>query len=124
MESAAFKITGNQNRPGVHFDPQTGELVISGRSILENSPKFYEPIMDWLKNYVHHPAKVTRFHMKLEYFNTSTSKSLLSIIELLDEIYHSGNLVEIYWYYSDEDMEELGIDYSNMIDIPFQLLKL
>lgn len=124
LELNALKISGNSYRPEVDFNPQTGDLIISGRSILENSPKFYDPIMDWFKAYAHHPAEKTRFHIKLDYFNTSSSKSLLSIIEILDEMHQSGKHIEILWYYSDEDMEELGEDYSHMIDIPFSFLKL
>ncbi|MBI9067419.1 MAG: DUF1987 domain-containing protein [Salinivirgaceae bacterium] len=117
-----LKIQGNSNRPEVDFNAKTGELVLTGRSILENTLRFYEPILDWIDTYCKNPAENTSFHLKLEYFNTSTSKFLLSIIEKLEELYSGGSDVKIYWYYVDEDMQELGEDYRNIVELPFQLI--
>jgi hypothetical protein len=121
--SKHLKITGNLNRPDIDFNANTGELIMSGRSILENTPRFYDPLMEWLEKYCDEPAHTTRLHLKMEYFNTSTSKFLLTIVERLAELYQGGSSVEILWYYSDEDMQDLGIDYSHMIDIPFSFIE-
>lgn len=119
-----LKIEGNSNWPEILFDAKTGKLCITGRSILENAIRFYDPILDWVKIYCNNPAEKTELHLKMEYFNTSTSKYILSIIDKLSNLFHEGKSVEIYWYSVDEDMEELGEDYKAMIDIPFKLLEL
>jgi hypothetical protein len=118
-----IKIEATQNRPEVSFNSSTGILLISGRSIVENAVRYYDPLVEWVSEYCQNPATNTELHLKLEYFNTSTSKYLLSIIEHLQEIYSEGKDVEIFWYYVDEDMEELGEDYKAMIDIPFKFLE-
>ncbi|MDA3892577.1 MAG: DUF1987 domain-containing protein [Salinivirgaceae bacterium] len=118
-----LKIDGNLNRPDVNFNSVSGELWISGRSIVENAIRFYEPLVDWIEVYCENPAQITELHLKLEYFNTSTSKYLLSIVELLHDLYSSGKEVVIYWYSSDEDMLELGEDYDAMIGIPFKFME-
>jgi hypothetical protein len=69
-----LKIDGNLNRPDVNFNSVSGELWISGRSIVENAIRFYEPLVDWIEVYCENPAQITELHLKLEYFNTSTSK--------------------------------------------------
>lgn len=114
-------IDGNLYRPEIDFNPQSGVLTISGRSILENTITFYEPVVDWLKQYCNYPATVTTFNIMLEYFNTSSSKYLLTMVELLEELYMGGNDVIVNWFYGDEDMMELGEDYQNMFNIPFLL---
>ena len=114
-----IEIKGNLNIPDVNFNASTGKLVIEGRSILENTTRFYKPLLDWLDKYCEAPAEKTELHLRLEYFNTSTSKYLLSILEKLDELYSGGDDVVLYWYSSDEDMEELGKDYEDIINIPF-----
>jgi len=119
----SLTIEGSSNRPSIKFDAKTGKLLIEGRSIVENAIRFYEPIVEWISNYCENPASITELHLKMEYFNTSTSKYILSIIEKLSEIYHEGNDVKIIWYSVDEDMEELGEDYKAMVDIPFTFLE-
>ena len=119
-----LKIEGNSNWPEIVFNSTTGNLSMVGRSIVENAIRFYDPILDWVKDYCKNPAEKTEFHIKLEYFNTSTSKYILSIIDKLSMLHDNGNSVEVYWYSIDEDMEELGEDYKAMIDVPFKLLEL
>ncbi len=118
-----LKIDANSHWPEILFDAGTGILSITGKSILENAIKFYDPVVNWIEEYCGDPAEKTELHLKLEYFNTSTSKYLLSLVGLLEELYHEGKEVEIYWYSADEDMAELGEDYSALIDIPFKFMQ-
>lgn len=119
VKQESFKVTGNSNRPDVNFNADTGILELSGRSILENAGKFYEPIEYWVEEYLCHPAEKTVFKMKLEYFNTTTSKFLLALLERLELIYRAGKDIEIHWHFIDPEMEELGEDYRNMVPMPF-----
>jgi hypothetical protein len=114
------EIEGNPTRPMVFFDRSTGQLRLKGRSILENTIRLYEPLIAWIDNYIDNPAEITELHLVLEYFNTSTSKYILAIFEKLDELFSDGHDVTIYWYYSDEDMYELGTDYQIMLHMPFE----
>ena len=118
-----LKIEGNSNWPEISFDASTGILSIKGRSIIENAVRFYDPVLNWIKKYCENPAARTELHLKMEYFNTSTSKYILSMIDRLSNIYDEGKDVEVFWYSIDEDMVELGEDYSAMIDVPFKMLE-
>ena len=124
ISATVFQIEGNTSRPTVIFNATTGQFRISGRSILENSIRFYEPIIKWIDNYLHNPAESTEFHMELEYFNTSTSKYLLQIMQQLETLFDKCMNVTIVWYYSDEDMQELGNDYQQIVKVPFEFKKL
>ena len=124
ISATVLQIDGNTSRPTVIFNAKTGQFRIAGRSILENSIRFYEPIIKWIDNYIHNPAESTEFHMELEYFNTSTSKYLLQIMQQLETLFDKGVNVTIVWYYSDEDMQDLGNDYQQIVKVPFEFKKL
>jgi len=112
--------------PFVKFDSDKGLVEIKGRSIPENSIEFYKPLIDWLDKYADQPSGKTSVNIKLEYFNTSSSKCILDIFRKLELIHKKGNEVEINWYYEedDEDMFEAGEDYQSIINIPFKMIEM
>lgn len=118
-------IEGSAKTPSVTLDPN-GKLELRGRSIPENSVEFYKPIIDWLEAYFSSPAALTEVNMKLEYFNTSSSKCILDVFKKLEAIYKSNNDVLVLWHYEedDEDMLEAGEDYQSIIKVPFQMVQI
>ncbi|HRH65461.1 MAG TPA: DUF1987 domain-containing protein [Bacteroidia bacterium] len=112
--------------PSISFNPGNGILEIKGKSIPENSLEFYKPVFDWLDAYSKTPASNTEVHVRLEYFNTSSSKCLLDIFRRLEPA-NSGGItsVKVHWFYEsdDEDMMEAGDDYQALVKLPFTLIK-
>lgn len=117
-----IKIQGTEDTPKVILDKDADLMEISGRSLPEDVASFYEPILTWLDEYAESPNKKTIFNFKLVYFNTASSKLLLDILMKLEEIHEQGNDVLIKWHYpeDDEDMEEAGEEYSDIVDVPFE----
>jgi hypothetical protein len=117
-----MKIKGTDDTPSVILDKESEIFEISGRSLPEDVTTFYEPILNWLDEYAENPNSKTVFTFKLVYFNTASSKLLLDILMKLEEMYENGNDIMIKWYYpeDDEDMEEAGEEYSDIVDIPFE----
>jgi SiaC family regulatory phosphoprotein len=113
-----FYLEETSKTPKLSFDQRTGKFLMSGRSIPENSIEFYRPLFEWLDDYVKIPSNKTIFDIKLEYFNTSSSKCLVEIFRRLERITPSD--VVINWFYEedDEDMQESGEDFKEIIDIP------
>ena len=118
-------MEGTIKTPMIHFEYDTGNLTISGRSIPENSIDFYKGAMDWLDEYVKSPKPDTEFTVRLEYFNTSSSKCLVEIFRKLEGIYSDGNIVNVMWFYEeeDEDMMESGQDFGQIVKIPVKLIE-
>ncbi|MPQ47774.1 DUF1987 domain-containing protein [Marinifilum sp. N1E240] len=118
-------IEGSPKTPTIKFDGSNGSFSIEGRSIPENSLDFYKPVMEWLDTYVVEPQNETVFTVKLEYFNTSSSKCILDVFKKLETIFKRGNKVSIKWHYEedDEDMLEAGEDYQSIIKIPFVMIE-
>ncbi|MEA2043650.1 MAG: DUF1987 domain-containing protein [Bacteroidota bacterium] len=102
--------------PSVNFNAETGVCEISGESFLEDTVDFYKPILSWLKEYTETVKKPLAFIIKLSYFNTSTSRSLLDILNILKTYEENDGELIINWHYDpqDVDMEEDIEDY--MID--------
>lgn len=114
---------GSENTPKINFDPESGMFEISGKSIPEDSLGFYQPILEWLKEYVQNPAHKTTFAFKLEYFNTSSSKLLLDLFYILEEISDS---LELNWYCDegDEDLEESAQDFDEVLDFDINIIRM
>ncbi len=117
-------LEGSAKTPEVVFDAEAGKLFLRGRSIPENSIEFYKPLNDWIDNYALNPCASTYVDVKLEYFNTSSSKCILDIFKKLERINDSSEIV-VNWFFEtdDEDMEEAGEDYQAIIKLPFKMIE-
>jgi hypothetical protein len=118
-------LEGSAKTPTVNFNVSAGKLELKGRSIPENSVEFYKPLNDWIDNYGNTPQAVTEVDVKLEYFNTSSSKCILDLFKKLESINGKGTDVKINWYFEedDEDMQEAGEDYQAIISLPFKMIE-
>ena len=93
--------------PVVNFNYYSGVCEISGESYMEETYKFYEPVIDWLRDYIKEQKPII-FNIKLVYFNTSSSRFLLEILDILKGYLDTGNSVEVNWYYKIEDPDMLN----------------
>jgi hypothetical protein len=89
------RIEGTPKTPAILLIGGTGNLEISGRSIPENSVEFYTKVLAWLDIYSAKPASKTIMDVKLEYFNTSSSKCLLDVFKKLETLQKKGFEVQI-----------------------------
>lgn len=117
-----IKIMGTDDTPSVILDAENEIFEISGRSLPEDVTAFYDPIINWLDEYSSNPNAKTIFTFKLVYFNTASSKLLLDILMKLEQMHEDGRDVLIRWYYpeDDEDMQEAGEEYADIVDVPFE----
>lgn len=117
-------LDGTTKRPSVNFNNLTGKLEIKGRSIPEDAVGFYHPIFDWVDKYILNPHSKTVLNVKMDYFNTSSSKCLSDIFTKLEAIKTTGKGISINWYYEkdNEDMLEVGAEFSVNVSIPFNMI--
>lgn len=120
----ALDIKATNDTPRVLFDPANDIFEISGRSLPEDVVSFYQPILDWLDSYKLQPVKKTEFIFKYIYFNTATSKLVQDILIRLESLKEEGHEVKIFWYYEqdDEDMYDIGIEFKENINLPFEIV--
>ena len=102
-----------------------GVLEITDSSYPEYTNEIYNPVMEWLEQYLSEAGKTIVFNFKLDYFNTSTSFRFQQIINQLNTYQLDGKgSVTVNWYYEegDIDMLENGEDYSKDSKVPFNLI--
>lgn len=121
MEHLRFEQT--ERTPLIDLNPTSGEFIIEGSSIPEDCLLFYKEVFSWLEEYIRNPRPETNLILRLKFFNTSTSKCLFTIFRKLEEIQNGGNKVSFVWYYQleDTDMYESGLDFQQMIKVPFKI---
>lgn len=117
-----IKLESKEDTPRIILDPENDIFEISGRSLPEDAAVFYEPILEWLRSYAEAPNDETIVHFRLNYFNTASSKMLLDILLVFEEMHEAGKKVLIKWFYpdEDEDMQEAGEEYEEIVEIPFE----
>ena len=113
-----LNLEGTEDTPKIMLDKGNGIFEISGRSLPEDSAEFYRPVLEWIEQYSGSPNASTDFVFKLEYFNTASSKLILDVLSALEDI--KGMKVLWYFHEDDEDMEEAGQEFSELVEIPFE----
>lgn len=89
--------------PAVNFDGSNGVCEISGESYMEESYKFYTPLINWIRTYSSEFKKPITLNIRLSYFNTSSSRLILDMLDLLRKYKDSGGNAQVNWYYDPED---------------------
>ncbi len=121
----SLKIHATDDSPEINFDIENKVFEISGKSLPEDVNAFYSPVLEWLSEYSGNPLSETVVSFRFNYFNTASSKIILDILLILEDISNKGNEVKVNWYYPgyDEDMKEAGEEYSEMAEIPFEHIR-
>ena len=114
-----LEVAGTPETPAVTLNKQLGIFEISGRSLPLKAEAFYRPVAEWIREYAKDPNPITNFVFKFEYLNTSSSRMILDLLAAMSSI--SG--VTAFWYFQDddEDMEEAGEEFSELVKFPFEL---
>ncbi len=97
----------SKNTPEIDFDPKNGLLQLKGKSIPENATQLYEPVVDWIKEYIKQPGAETNLHLNLIYFNTASSIWMARIIKVLSKIPDRDKLLIINLYFHIEEYDEM-----------------
>lgn len=111
--------------PFISFNSETGSMEIKGMSCSENSFEFYKPVIDWVNKYAQKPVDETTVQMEFKYFNTSSAKCILDLLERFVAIKQEGHNVKFNWVYepNDDQMIESGEYFSEMLAEPFNLIE-
>lgn len=120
----AKRLVGTDESPEVILDKTTNEFKFKGKSLPEDVKEFYNPILTWIEEYVGEPNEETVVEFNMEYFNSASSKQILDILEKFAAVTEKGKKMRVKWHFQedDEDMEDAGESYADIVDVPFELI--
>ena len=119
-----LRIAPTKSTFRVDFDPGAGRLELAGSSYPEDAVAFFAPLRAWLQAFLAGAPEKATLRLQVDYVNTSSSKCLLDVLDLLEARYRVGGAVRVEWLYDadDEDMRELGEELAEDLTLDFALL--
>lgn len=118
-----LQILATNDSPAVNYNPQKNKFLIVGNSMPENAIGFYKQVLDWLKEYAKAPNPKNEFVFQMNLLNTSSTKIFMDIFKIINQISEKAE-VKVLWYYAygDDDIQEVGVDFKEFINVNFELV--
>jgi len=119
-------IDKTYSTPAVNFEVQSGNLKIEGRSIPENPSMCYEPLVTWINEYFQTTTNAsTKLDVKLDYINSGSSKSILSLLKAIKTFCDNGKNCQVNWHFEedDESIRDLGRHFKSLLKMSFNLIE-
>lgn len=116
-------IKGTEEKPEVVLDKQSGTLGFSGKSLPENAPGFYAPVMEWLEEYISDPHPETSISFSFEYINSSSIVQVIDFLVLCEKIHEKDSKIQVTWLCEEGDdlMEMKGQEIKEIVNLPFTI---
>jgi hypothetical protein len=117
-----YFVEATKMTPQIELDPDKKVYSLTGNSRPENPMQFYKTMFEWLNAFFEETSEKMIFEVKMDYFNTSTSKILLDLFELFEKFAESKDL-HVIWYYQsdDEEMQEAGEELLDLVEISHEI---
>jgi len=114
-----LQLDATSRTPAVTLDPAAGRLVLQGESYPEDVTSFYATLTSALAAYLENGPGKLMAEIRLTYFNSSSARALMELLEQLDEAAGSGAEITIDWYCDPDDditrefAEDIASDVSD-----------
>ncbi len=119
-----LNIKSSKYTPEIKTDSQKGELRFYGSSYPENASEFYQPVYSWIEDFFEKGNNNLEVNFYIYYFNTSSSKCFMNLLEILENQHRGGKDIVVNWYYTEED--EDGLDSGEKlfmeVDLKYKFL--
>ncbi len=93
--------------PRIELIHGSGEISFSGKSLPENASRIYEPVLNWVNEYIVMPRPVTNLRLNMEYYNTSSMLWISKIIKSLSRINNPDYRLMVHIYIPLEEYDDL-----------------
>jgi hypothetical protein len=114
-------IEATKSTPQILY--QAGVLSIAGESYPENSFAFFEPVFAWFHQTLPTLDALT-LEINLKYMNSSSTKCLLDLLDLLADATTAGKSVSVTWRYEEGNDRALDLaeEFKEDFDFPFAIV--
>lgn len=121
-------IPAMERSPEVDFRFLENRLSLKGEAYPEDAAAFFGPLLKQLSAHCEGiRGQDLHAEIQLEYFNTSSAKALMNMIQILENTARGGSRVTLHWCFQkdDEVMREFGEDFSTELQhVQFQLVEI
>ena len=119
-------ILSSNNTPSVEFSLNSKIQKVSGISTPIDSFEFYRPLIQWISDHQENIQNDAVFRFELNYFNSSSMKALLWLIQAIASGIGQGKSWTIDWVVTEDDefMEEAGESFQSLIDVPLNIVRM
>ena len=120
-------IEATRGTPQINFDVDKKILKLEGQSYPENAFKFYEPVFNWIDEYIQQfKTQELKVEISLRYANTSSSKCILMILDKFEAAFIQGLPLSLDWYCDLENESELETaeEFKEDISFPFNIISI
>ncbi|RKZ92278.1 MAG: DUF1987 domain-containing protein [Candidatus Parabeggiatoa sp. nov. 1] len=116
----SWTIEATKQTPKVCFNAENHILELKGESYPENIAEFSAPVFSWLEEYLEQlEDQAFTVNIELTYFNSSSSKMLLDLLDKLEEeVADNGKNITVNWIYSadNDTAEEYGEEFQEDLE--------
>lgn len=115
-------VNQTEDTPLIHFDPDTGKFEVIGNCIPENIYLFFNPVFEWIDQYLEQPCNKTEFIFQMKMISSASTKMFYELMNKIDTLYDKTECeVHITWLYSiyDDEIREIGNDFKDGVLVPF-----
>lgn len=98
-----FTLDATARTPAIILDDKAASLTMSGESYPEDVPLFYEALTEQVTSYFGAHDDAFTVNIKLTYFNSSSARALMELLDLLDAEATKGRAITVNWYCDPDD---------------------
>lgn len=120
METLLIKPT--KTNPYICFDPVNQVYEISGLSFPEDPHGTFDPVFEWMNVNLKKLNHKMQMQLQADYFNSASNRLLLKMFRIMEVQVQAGKEIEIIWKYEDEEIQNDGIIFSRIVNLPFQFV--
>lgn len=98
-----FIIEATARTPSVIIDYEHKRFEMAGESYPEDVPAFFAQMNEQLESYFAASKDDLTVDIKLTYFNSSSARALMELLDNLDSEAASGRMIAVDWHCDPED---------------------
>jgi hypothetical protein len=102
-----------------------GAVTMTGNSLLPNAQKFFQPVEEWVSEYVKNPEPKTEITLKFNYVDTASVQAIFNVLKKFREIPNYEENVVVNWHFEFDDPEllEVGEIMEGRLNLKFNFIE-
>lgn len=117
-------VSGTDSIPSIQAGWSDGRLEMKGDSYPENAFELYQPVIDWIANFLDRAQRPLQMRLELLYLNTSSIRAMMDMFDQMEEAHLAGKPVGVTWLYERENdrVAELAEEFREDYTFPFDIV--